>query len=241
MSAHAGRHARTQTHADAGPAVKGGMDGDTVRDRLTHVPQCSVRDRLADGDAHTPLSAQGHMRGPPRKAKSTGRRLTCPSPCWRSHRRPWRYCARARRHAHTGRRRRQRRRQTRVAATLREGPTRRRQHTHLFARDDIHPGAKQTATRFAAIGDSPAARDVVGATANRGDTTSAHAGRHAHTQTHADAGVGVKRGVHDDTLRDRLADGDAHTPLSARAPRRGKTKSTGFAAIEETHGPLAAL
>jgi hypothetical protein len=61
---------------------------------------------------------------------------------------------------HTGRRRRQRRRQTRVAATLREGPTRRRQRTHLSARDDIHPGAKKTATRFAAIGDSLAARDV---------------------------------------------------------------------------------
>ncbi len=109
---------------------------------------------------------------------------------------------------------------TRVAATLREGPTRRRQRTHLIARDDIHPGAKQTATRFAAIGDSPAARDVVGATANRGDTTSAHAGRHAQTQTQTDAGVGVKRGMDGDILRDRLADGDAHTPLSAQGDTR---------------------
>ena len=44
---------------------------------------------------------------------------------------------------HTSRLRRRRRRQTCVAATLREGPTRRRQRTHaLSARDDIRPGKK---------------------------------------------------------------------------------------------------
>ena len=129
MSAHGGRHAHAQTHADAVAGVKRGAEGDSVRDRLT------------DGDAHAPLSAQLNMRPPAAESK--------------------------------------------VDRARRDG------------------------------GDSRAARRVGRAAADRGDTTSAHAGTHARTQTHADAGPAIKRGVDGDTVRDGRADGDAHTPLIA--------------------------
>ena len=79
-----------------------------------------------------------------------------------------------------------------MAARLREGLTHRGQRTlALSTRDDIHPGAKQTATRFVEMGgDSLATRFVSVAAADRGVTAPAHAG--VHTHANADAAADVK-------------------------------------------------
>jgi hypothetical protein len=73
--------------------------------------------------------------------------LTCRSRCFRCHRRPWRNCARARRHARTqadadaG---------AHVEHAQREGGGSARTPS---ARDHTHPDAKQKSTRFAAMGE----------------------------------------------------------------------------------------
>jgi hypothetical protein len=158
--ARARRHARTQADADAGGAVKQVWwrhpERPTQRRRLTHT--ISARDDTRSGAKEKPtrLAVMGE--------------LTRNSPCYRSHRRPWRNCAHASRNSRT-------QADADAGADVKhvwwrqdEGHTHRRRRTHtLNARDDIHPGAKQQPTRLAAMGgDSPAARRVPSATGDRG-------------------------------------------------------------------------
>jgi hypothetical protein len=85
------------------------------------------------------------------------------------------------------------------------------------------------------MGDSPAARNVESATADRASTARTHAGMHPQADTGADAGG--------DSVRDRPTDGSARMP-SVRAtvftPAQNK-KSKLFAAMGGTHSPLAVL
>ena len=86
--------------------------------------------------------------------------------------------------------------------------------TPLSAKPDMHPGGKHRHDRK----DSRAKNHIGSAAADRGPTTPAHAGRHACTQTDADAGATVKHvRKGGDSVRRRLADRDAHMPLSAKA------------------------
>jgi hypothetical protein len=130
---------RMQTDAEAGAGVEHAWwqqrGSPTRRRRRTHASQCPTRHALRRTTKATWLAAMGADSRAARdiSVATADRGVTAP--------------AHAGMHTYTGRRRRRRRRQTRMAATLREGSTHRRQRTHaLSARDDIHPGAKQTAS-----------------------------------------------------------------------------------------------
>ena len=169
----------THADADAGAAVKPTwrrlLEGPTHRRQRTHA--LSARDNIHSGEkqnVNTPRQDGG---------------LTIRSRCCSCRRRPWRNCARARRHAraqadadadddvkHAWRR-------------LREGPTQRWQRTHtLSARaTTITPAQNKTIARFAEMGGSPSLRRVGGPTGDRRVTAPAHAGMHAHRQTQTPA------------------------------------------------------
>ena len=105
------------------------------------------------------------------------------SPCFRSHRRPWRNCARAHR---------QKTQRTRVVGDSVRLTRQRRRKRPLTARDDVHPHWRKEKTKHASPQwwDSRAARNVFVATADRGGTAPTYAGdARKNADTHAGAGV----------------------------------------------------
>ena len=95
-------------------------------------------------------------------------------------------------HTLTGRRRRRCRRQTRVAAALREGPTLQRQRTHALSvpATTFTPAQNKRQHASSRRGDSRSIRRVGVPTADRGITAPAHARMHA--QADADAAADIK-------------------------------------------------
>ncbi len=147
--ANARRHSRTQASADAGADVKHEWrrrqtcGGDSMRGRPTDGGDAPL---IAHDDLH-----RGAKQNSTRFATMGG--LTCSSPCSIGHRRPWRNCARARRHGGTQADADDCAAVKHAWRQQREGPAHRRRRTHILsARDDIQLGAKQKSTRFVANG-----------------------------------------------------------------------------------------
>jgi hypothetical protein len=145
--------------------------------------------------------------------------LTSCSPCFRSHRRPWRNCARARTtHSRT-------QADADDSPDVKhawwrhcEGPTRR---THnLRANDNSQCGAKHTSPRWR---DSHSVRRVPHATADRGGSAPVHAGMHAHRQTQRPAPASNTRGG--DSVRGIPTRHRRTRTLSARRQRSSRRKT----------------
>ncbi len=146
--------------------------------------------------------------------------LTSRSPCFRSHRRPWRNCARARRHSHT-------QADTNAGADVRhawwrqrEGLTHRRRRTCILsARDDIQPGGKKESTRFAVMG-GLTSYSRCWIRHHQPWRNCARARRHSRTQADTETGADVKhewwqRRTHGgDSVRGQPTDG-GDAPLTA--------------------------
>ncbi len=171
--------------------------------RQTH--DRGARTTSAPATTFTAAQNKSQTASPPQGGGLTGR-----SPCFCSHRRPWRNCARVHRRVHT-KADAANVSQTQVVATaFAAGPPQRRTH-NVGARDDIHPAQKKTVKPLRRDkGNSLDARLVFVATADRGGTSPAHAGMHAHRQTQTSAPTSKTRGG--DIMTDRPADSVARTP-----------------------------